>query len=748
MGTHRKCCCDPAQELDCPCPVYPTWCFGWQGYRTYVGSSSITQTTGRWTPLWYTSPYYDSRTSLSWQIGLTLYQFNGMKLEGTSVYQKPSPGAGVPGATYCAFNDPARTSVVDNPSASPDFPFMLPPKPTGTPPQGDNDWCIPYNYPAPEWVGVGGRPGNNQNEVTIIWPITNAEQPQSIGDWDYNPPRNQYCCSDFIIDEQCTTAETEGFRNADKLCLGFEIQGNSALLEEMWSGLSGIGFGTNGVIGTMLGNATSTGRWAKRVYSENGGALKALRFFADPNVWGYNVPTTTSGGRGVQGPLRLMDGAAMRPNAAWNNHRAIFTHTNWGRENGIDPILRNCYCNSSWPETGSCTTQEISVSFNISYLCGESGSITAKWPVPLTGYARGTGCRYSNNKVNLYTTYENPEPLLSARVFQATSFTQAYCDDSGQCETIRPQGQCSGSVDVFSGACQARVGCRGLYEFQNGSTEPCDGFAVVYFNSETFVFGECGCENTVVDCDSCSLPCPPDSGVQCSIETADGGSDEPVGLGGLGGGGPGGFGCGGPGEPPCTCPDDPFDGFPPGPCTCYDPFSGGQGPNTCCCAGYPSLAALYNCYDENGQVYAGANPTCACIAQYCANWPDCGPICGYCPACPACCGQEAILAGGVLILFDIRQSGAGPKLSQMTPYNIRAYAASTEEPINLTGVSILFTDQPNYVDPNNGQLYDFGCFDPVPVNGGVGCFTTNPFDFSYPASYCNYPATNPNYRNQ
>ena len=79
MGTHRKCCCGEAVELDCPCPVYPTWCFGWQGWRGYgTDPNIITQTNGRWTPLWYTSPYYDSRTRLSWQIGLTLYNFNNL----------------------------------------------------------------------------------------------------------------------------------------------------------------------------------------------------------------------------------------------------------------------------------------------------------------------------------------------------------------------------------------------------------------------------------------------------------------------------------------------------------------------------------------------------------------------------------------------------------------------------------------------------------------------------------------------
>jgi len=745
MGTHRKCCCD-ITELDCPCPVYPTWCFGWQGWLGYGGDPTTrTQTNGRWTPLWYTSPYYDSRTNLSWQIGLTLYTFNNLTLDGTSVYEKPSQG-GVPGATYCAFNEPARTSVANDPAGSQDFPFRLPPKPSSS----DNDWCIPYNYPAPEWIGTGGRPGNNNNEVTIIWPIVNAEQPQDLSDWDVSQALNQYCCADFLINEECTTGEQEGFRNADKLCLGFEIQGNSSLLEEMWSGLSGIGFGANGVFGSLLGNATSTGRWAKRVYSENGGALKALRFFADPNVWGYNVPTTTSGGRGIQGPFRLMDGAAMRPNTNWNNHRAIFTHINWGKENGIYPVFRNCYCNTSWPEAGSCTTQEIEVSFNISYLCGESGSITAKWPVPLSGYQRGSGCKYASKKVNLYTLYENIEGVIP-RFFQATAFTKAFCGDSQQCETIRPQGQCSGSVNVFGDLCQARVGCRGLYQFQNGSTEPCDGYARINFSSEVFTFGECGCENEIVDCDDCSLPCPPDPDIQCSIGSADGGSDDPVGLlGGLGGpgGGGGGGGCGGPGQPPCTCPDDPFDGFPPGPCTCYNPFFGGQGPNTCCCAGYSSLAARYNCYDENGQVYAGASQDCACIAQYCANWPDCGPICGYCPACSACCGQDAILAGGLLILFDIRYDGAGPKLSQAIPYNFRTYSSLTEEPVTVTGLNVVFRDQVNYTDPVTGQLLDFGCFDPVPINGGVGCFTTDPFDLSYPATYCNYPATNPNYRNQ
>jgi hypothetical protein len=736
MGTHRKCCCD-ITELDCPCPVYPTWCFGWQGWRGYgTDPNAITQTNGRWTPLWYTSPYYDSRTSLSWQIGLTLYNFNNLTLDGTSVYEKP-PQGGVPGATYCAFNEPARTSVANNPAGSQDFPFRLPPKPSSS----DNDWCIPYNYPAPEWIGTGGRPGNNNNEVTIIWPIVNAEQPQDFSDWDVGQALNQYCCADFLIDEVCTTTEREGFKNADKLCLGFEIQGNSSLLEEMWSGLSGIGFGTNGVLGSLLGNATSIGRWAKRVYSENGGALKALRFFADPNVWGYNVATTTAGGRGILGPFRLMDGAAMRPSGTWNNHRAIFTHTNWGKENGIDPVFRNCYCNTSWPEAGSCTTQEIEVTFNPVYDCGETDSIIAKWPVPLVDYPIGTGCKYASNKVNLYTTYANPEPVYPT-FGSGGQFTQAYCDASQSCGNVSGGTKCNARpVNVSVSLVQARVGCRGLYQFQSYPPVPCDGFASIIYGSENYEFGECNCDEVIVDCEDCNLPCPPDPNIQCLIETADGGTEEPSFFGGLGGpgGGPGG---GGPGgfcgtlENPCECLDDPFDSFPPGPCKCFMPGEG-EGPNTCCCGGFASLAEKHNCFDVNGQIFPGKSPTCACIAENCANWPDCGPICGYCKACSPCCSQEQTMQGWIIILFDIRSNGAGPKLSSMEPYNIRVYSGFTEQPIDMD-VQISFKDQPNYIDPYDGRLRDFGCFDPVPINGGVGCFSLDSKDYNHPFAFCNY----------
>ena len=82
----------------------------------------------------------------------------------------------------------------------------------------------------------------------------------------------------------------------------------------------------------------------------------------------------------------------------------------------------------------------------------------------------------------------------------------------------------------------------------------------------------------------------------------------------------------------------------------------------------------------------------------------------------------------------------------MEPYNIRVYSGFTEERINLD-VEVKFRDQPNYYDPFDGQLRDFGCFDPVPINGGVGCFSLDSKDYNHPSAFCNYPA-NPNYRNQ
>jgi hypothetical protein len=774
MGTHRKCCCD-ITELDCRCPVYPTWCFGWQGIRGYLGETTTpTQTNGRWTPQWFTSPYYDSRTSLSWQIGLTLYTFNGLKLDGTSVYEKPPQGA-VPGATYCAFNEPARTSVANNPAGSPDFPFRLPPKPSSS----DNDWCIPYNYPAPEWIGTGGRPGNNNNEVTIIWPIVNAEQPQDFSDWDFEPGLNQYCCADFLIGEECTPGEEVGFKNADKLCLGFEIQGNSSLLEEMWSGLSGIGFGTNGVLGSLLGNATSTGRWAKRVYSENGGALKALRFFADPNVWGYNVPTTTAGGRGIQGPFRLMDGAAMRPSGTWNNHRAIFTHTDWGKENGIDPVFRDCYCNTSWPEAGSCTTQEVEVTIPAGYFCA-TGTLTTKWPVPLAGYPIGTGCLYAKSNTLLYTLYENPEPVFPFDRIDDSDVNTRYCDENCQCVLARSVngGSCGQSqIAFFPGEARARVGCRGNYEFANGSFEPCDGYVFVTWYSELWALQECDCAIQPVDCNDCNIPnepqptpCEPPLGFAKlepnslrqipgtneatfilsvgdpsilqgpSENSSNEDSGSLVGPGGPGGGPGGGANCGSL-DNPCICDR------PPPECYCFGPVYDGQGANFCCCGGYSGLAEAGNCYDKNGDVFSGARPICKCYEEYCLGWPNsCGPICGYCPRCVPCCGGIGFTIISTLILFDIRSNGSGPKLSAMEPYNIRVYSGFSEEPINLD-VEIKFKDQPNYTDPYDGQLRDFGCFDPVPINGGVGCFSLDSKDYNHPAAYCDYPA-NPNYRNQ
>lgn len=786
MGTHRKCCCD-IEELDCPCPVYPTWCFGWQGYRSYTSGTSITQANGRWTPLWFTSPYYNSRTSLSWQIGLTLYQFNDMKMEGTSVYQKPSPGAGIPGATYCAFNEPARTSVANNPAGSQDFPFRLPPKPTGTPPFGDNDWCIPYNYPAPEWVGVGGRPGNNQNEVTIIWPLINAEQPQDGTDWDFPLQLNQYCCSEFVIGEDCTTGEQDGFRNADKLCLGFEIQGNSALLEEMWSGLSGVGFGTNGVIGSMLGNATSTGRWAKRVYSENGGALKALRFFADPNVWGYNVATSTSGGRGIQGPFRLMKGAAMRPLSTWNNHRAVFTHTNWGKENGY---LRNCFCNTSFPEAESCTTQEVSVSFPLIRECESAGSVTAKWPVPLVGYPLGQGCKYAFSFVQLYNEYANPEPVNYPRVWESSGLGESVCYENGACTPIRSIFSCEMGNVVVNPAFktfQCEVGCRKIFPLggDSGIFIIADGKITVGWNSEGYVYETCGCSEVLVDCNSCNLYCPPafeSVDPCCNADGTYNQNGEGCDGNGNGSGGPGsgpGFGPGGPGGPgggggpgagtlcgtptnPCVCCADPGTGdpnidcfIPPPVCECYaetDPESTFQ--NLCCVPdglelpdGSPvtTLGEYHNCLNPDTGEYnfAGASPRCACIALYCGGLDSEGPICGHCPPCVPCCGVVAFATAKYEIYFDIRNDGAGPKLSDMAISNIRVYFGTTE--LDNTGVEINFIDQPNYT-LQNGNFIDYGCDNPPPINGGVGCFITDPSTDSYPYVYCNAPNTN--YENQ
>ena len=773
MGTHRKCCCN-IEELDCPCPLYPTWCFGWQGYRGYDSGTSITQTNGRWTPLWFTSPYYDSRTSLSWQIGLTLYQFNDMKMEGTSVYQKPSPGAGVPGATYCAFNEPARTSVANNPAGSQDFPFRLPPKPTGNPPFGDNDWCIPYNYPAPEWVGVGGRPGNNQNEVTIIWPLINAEQPQDGTDWDFSLGLNQYCCSEFVIGEECTVTEQEAFKNADKLCLGFEIQGNAALLEEMWSGLSGIGFGTNGVIGSMLGNATSTGRWAKRVYSENGGALKALRFFADPNVWGYNVPVSTSGGRGIQGPFRLMKGAAMRPSTTWNNHRAVFTHTDWGKENGY---LRNCFCNTSFPEAESCTTKEVIVSFPLSIICNANGgSATAKWPVPLTGYPIGQGCKYAFPVVQLYNEYANPEPLEYPRIWESPGLSKLPCYENDQCTNVRSLFSCEmGNVPVLPafGTFQCEVGCRKLFALggDSGQFIIADGKVTVGFIINNIVYEECGCSDVLVDCNSCNLYCAPafdsidpccnpdgtynQSGAGCdgNGSGSGGAGSGPVGLGPFGGPGTG-TPCGDSRDNPCVCCADPGTGdpnidchIPPPVCECYaeseDIESTFQG--LCCVPPGPwtTLAEYYNCFDDDGNIFPGKSPNCACLDLYCGGLDQEGPICGHCPPCVPCCGIQSFVSAKYEIYFDIRRDGAGPKLSQMPTTNLRIYAGTTE--LSNANVSVVFQDQPNYF-LQNGNFIDYGCDNAPPINGGVGCFITDPSFDSYPYVLCNAP--NANYENQ